>query len=59
MSKDEFEYLIIKVLEKMAESELEIENSVNRGLALELNKNKSAAEGAGSPNLSGASKHEE
>ena len=33
VSKDEFEYLLIKVLEKMAESELEIENVVNRGLA--------------------------
>ena len=33
VSKDEFEYLVIKVIEKMAESELEIENSVNRGLA--------------------------
>ena len=32
VSKDEFEYLIIKVLEKMAESELEIENNANRGL---------------------------
>ena len=34
VSKDEFEYLIIKVLEKMAESELEIENNANRSLAL-------------------------
>ena len=33
VSKDEFEYLIIKVLEKMAESELEIEQVVNRGLS--------------------------
>ena len=32
VSKDEFEFLIIKVLEKMAESELEIENNANRGL---------------------------
>ena len=32
VSKDEFEFLIIKVLEKMAESELEIETSANRGL---------------------------
>ena len=32
VSKDEFEYLIIKVLEKMADSELEIETSVNKAL---------------------------
>ena len=30
VSKDEFEFLILKVLEKMAESELEIENNANR-----------------------------
>ena len=32
VSKDEFEFLIIKVIEKMAESELEIEQNINRGL---------------------------
>ena len=40
VSKDEFEYLIIKVLEKMAESELEIEHNANKALADQV-KNKS------------------
>ena len=28
VSKDEFEYLIVKVLEKMTESEIELQNSI-------------------------------
>ena len=30
VSKDEFEYLIIKVLEKMAESEIELQHTISQ-----------------------------